>query len=96
MLETIRIYGKGEKSHDTCNVILTFECVEYSCRDPEFYEKSPYAVLHRVQLEPTTYSTLLIDVPLDDADAREHFESLLSIHCHGYDVHTAIRTSEVA
>ncbi|NYR09570.1 hypothetical protein [Psychrobacter sp. BI730] len=90
MLETIRIYSKDEKSHNTCNVILTFECVEYSCRDPEFYEKSPYAVLHRVQLEPTPDADLKVDVPLDNSDVREHFESLLSVHCHGYDVHTAV------
>lgn len=93
MLETIRIYSKDEKSHNTCNVILTFECVEYSCRDPDFYEKSPYAVLHRVQLEPTPDGMLVIDVPLDDDEVRAHFESLLSAHCHGYDVHTE---SEVA
>ena len=89
-LQKIRIYSKDEKSHNTCNVIITFECVDYSCNDPDFYEKSPYAVLHRVQLEPTEYSTLLIDVPLDDSDVREHFESLLSVHCYGYDVKTAV------
>jgi hypothetical protein len=89
MLETIRIYSKDEKSHNTCNVILTFECVEPDYNDQVEYCNA-YAVLHRVQLEPTTYSTLLIDVPLDDSDAREHFESLLSVHCHGYDVHTAV------
>ena len=90
MLETIRIESKDEKSHNTCNVILTFECVEYSCRDPEFYEKSPYAVLHRVQLEPTPDADLKVDVPLDNSEVREHFESLLSVHCHGYDVKTAV------
>ena len=89
-LQKIRIESKDEKSHNTCNVILTFECVDYSCNDPDFYEKSPYAVLHRVQLEPTADAELKIDVPLDDADVREHFESLLSVHCHGYDVKTAV------
>ena len=89
-LQKIRIESKDEKSHNTCNVILTFECVDYSCRDPAFYEKSPCAVLHRVQLEPTEYSTLLIDVPLDDSDVREHFEGLLSSHQFGYDVKTAV------
>ena len=89
-LQKIRIESKDEKSHNTCNVILTFKCVDYSCNDPDFYEKSPHAVLHRVQLEPTEYSTLLIDVPLDDSDVREHFESLLSVHCYGYDVKTAV------
>ena len=89
-LQKIRIESNDKKLHNTCNVILTFECVDYSCNDPDFYEKSPYAVLHRVHLEPTECSTLLIDVPLDDSDVREHFESLLSVHCHGYDVHTAV------
>lgn len=88
-LQQIRIKGKGENSHDTCNVILTFEYVE-----PDYNDQveccDAYAVLHRVQLEPTTYSTLLIDVPLDDADAREHFESLLSANFHGYPVHTGV------
>ena len=90
MLEKIRICSKDKKLHNTCNVILTFECVDYSCNDPAFYEKPPYAVLHRVQLEPTADAELKIDVPLDDSDVREHFESLLSVHCHGYDVKTAV------
>ena len=90
MLETIRICSKDKRSRNTCNVILTFECVDYSCNDPDFYEKSPYAVLHRVQLEPTADAELKIDVSLDDSNVREHFESLLSVHCHGYDVHTAV------
>jgi len=89
MLEEIRIYGKGNNSHETCNVILTFECVECSPHDcVEFHES--YAVLHRVQIEPTTLSTLLLDCPLDDYETREHFESLLSAHCCGYPVSTAV------
>lgn len=87
-LQELRIYGKSANSHDTCNVLLTFECVEWGCNDPDYQEA--YVVLHRVQIEPTTFSTLVIDVPLDDSDTREHFESLLSANCHGYTVHTRI------
>lgn len=92
MLDKIRIESKDIKSNNTCTTILTFECVEFSA---ESFNDS-YCVLHRVQLEPTEYSTLLIDVPLDDSDVREHFEGLLSSHQFGYDVHTAIRTIGVA
>ena len=86
MLETIRIESKDIKSNYTCAVILTFECVEF---DANSFDDS-YCVLHRVQLEPTDYSSLLLDVPLDDSDVREHFEGLLSSHQFGYDVKTAV------
>lgn len=90
-LQTLRINGKSANSHDTCNVLLTFECVEPSY-DEQLAGDEAYVVLHRVQLEPTTYSALRIDVPLDDSDAREHFESLLSVNFHGYPV----RAEEIA
>ena len=87
-LQEIRIYSKDKKSHNTCNVILTFECVDYSCNDPAFYEKSPHAVLHRVQLEPTADSTFTIDCPLNDSEALTHFENLLSSNLGHVTVHT--------
>lgn len=86
-LQQIRIKGKGDNSHDTCNVLLSFECVDNT--DPvEYHEET--LVLHRVQLEPTVNSTLLIDVSLDDSEVREHFESLLSANYHGFEVVTAV------
>lgn len=84
-LKTLRVYGKGGNSHYTCNVIISFECVELD--DPS---ASSYCVIHRVQLEPTVDSTLLIDVPLDCSDVRSHFESLLSSNFHGYDTSTEV------
>ena len=80
MLEQIRIYGKGNNSHDTCNVLISFECVD----------DESYCIIHRVQIEPTVNSTFLIDCPLDDNDTREHFESLLSANYHGYEVKTGV------
>ena len=85
-LQQVRIYGRSANSHSACNVLLHFECVEFDAND----DADSYCVLHRVQLEPCVDSTLLIDVPLDDDDARAHFESLLSTHCHGYNVKTAV------
>ncbi len=86
-LQQIRIYGKGANSHDTCNVLISFECIDNT--DPiEYHEET--LVLHRVHIEPTVNSTLLIDVPLDDSDTREHFESLLSANYHGFEVTTAV------
>ena len=85
-LQKLRIKSKDHNSNDTCNIIVTFECVEFDSSS----DNDSYCVLHRVQLEPCVDSTLLIDVPLDDDDARAHFESLLSAHCHGYNVETAV------
>ncbi len=88
-LQTLRIYGKGSNSHNTCNVILTFECVEPSYSE-QLDGNEAYVVLHRVEIEPTVDSTFRIDCPLDDCDTREHFESLLSANFHGYTAHTAV------
>lgn len=88
-LQTLRIESKDFNSNSTCTVIMTYELVEFDANSDD----DSYCVLHRVQIEPTSYSTLVIDVPLDDYDAREHFESLLSNHRFGYDVKTF---SEVA
>lgn len=87
-MEELRIYGTDHNGNSTNNVLLTFECVDYSSHDPDFHNKEPYAVLHRVQLEPTADSMIMIDVPLDDDTVREHFEKLLSSHCHGYKVYS--------
>lgn len=80
-LQKIRIESKDRMSNYTCTVIMTYEIFEA--------DNDNHCVLHRVQLEPSEYSTLLLDVPLDDSDVREHFEGLLSNHCFGFDVHTA-------
>lgn len=93
-LQKLRIESKDFNSNSTCTVIMTYELVEFDADDVRRGAES-YAVLHRVQLEPTPDADLKIDVPLDDSEVREHFESLLSVHCHGYDVHTTIN-SEVA
>ena len=85
-METIRIESKDRNSNDICTVIMTFECVEF---EPNSGEDS-YCVLHRVQLEPSEYSTLRLDVPLDCSEIREHFEQLLSNHQYGFDVRTAV------
>ena len=81
-LQKIRIESKDRMSNYTVTVIMTYEIFEA--------DNDNHCVLHRVQLEPSEYSTLLIDVPLDDSDVREHFEGLLSNHCFGFDVHTAV------
>ena len=88
-LQTLKIESKDIKSNYTCAVILTFELVEYSYME-SLAGASSHCVLHRVQLEPTEYGDLRIDVPLDDSDVREHFEGLLSSHQFGYDVVTAV------
>lgn len=88
-LQQIRINGKGDNSHDTCNVLISFEVVEPSYQDQiEFHEA--YCVLHRVELEPTSSTDFKIVCSLDDCDVREHFESLLSANFHGYPVHTGV------
>lgn len=88
MLEEIRIYGKGNNSHDVCNVIITFECFEWSHRDTDFQEG--YLVMHKVEIEPTCTNGIRIPCPLDDSEMREHFESLLSVNCCGYEVRTGV------
>lgn len=97
MLETIRIYGSDKNRHDepTCNVVMTYELVEYGASDAHWGAES-YAVLHRVQIEPTVDSTLLLDCPLHDDDAREHFEQLLSANLHGYRVGLAVSAQQLA
>lgn len=81
-LQTLRIESKDFNSNSTCTVVMTFELIEFDANSDE----DSYCVLHRVQLEPSEYSTLRLDVPLDDSDVREHFEHLLSNHRFGYDV----------
>ena len=87
-LQKIRIESKDRMSNYTCTVIMTYEIFENTSSDPVEYHDN-HCVLHRVQLEPSEYSTLLLDVPLDESNVREHFEGLLSNHCFGFDVHTA-------
>ena len=78
MLQEIRIYGKDDHSSmNVCNVVMTYELVEYTHQEKMNGEED-YAVLHRVQLEPTADSTFMIDCPLNDSDALTHFENLLS------------------
>lgn len=89
MLEQIRIYGKGNNSHDTCNVLISFECVEPSYQE-QLDGNPAYCVLHRVQLEPIAGVDYKIDVSLNDSDVREHFEDLLSANWHGYRVETGV------
>ena len=81
-MKTLRIESKDHNSNNICTVIMTFELIEFDANSDE----DSYCVLHRVQLEPSEYSTLRLDVPLDDSDVREHFEGLLSNHQFGYDV----------
>ena len=91
MLQTIRIYGKGDRydSMNVCNVVMTYELVEYTYQEKLNGEKD-YTILHRVQLEPTTDSTFTIDCPLDDSDALTHFENLLSSKLGHVTVHTGV------
>lgn len=81
MLKQIRIYG-------ACNVLISYELVEYTYQEKMDGEED-YAVLHRVQLEPSTVSTLLIDCPLDDAFILAQYESLLSKELAGVTVYTS-------
>jgi len=69
-LQKVRIYG-------ACNVLISYELVEYTYQE-KLNGEEDYAVLHRVQLEPTCDSTLLIDCPLTDSDALTYFENMLS------------------
>ena len=91
MLQTIRIYGKGDRydSMNVCNVVMTYELVEYTYQE-KLNGEEDYAVLHRVQLEPTADSTFMIDCPLDDSDALTHFENLLSGKLGHVTVHTGV------
>jgi|GEM_PF-6415074 len=75
-IKSIRICGRGgvNNRQSVCNAIITYEFIEQL--DGEF--DTSYAVLHRVQIEPTTDSITLLDCPLDDDETRAHFESLLS------------------
>lgn len=88
-IETICINGKAINSHDTCNVIITFECVE-----PTYSEQlnggEAYCVLHKVELQPTSATDVKLVCPLDDSDVLAHFESLLSTHWHGYPVYSRV------
>ena len=88
-LQQIRINGKGDNSHDTCNVLISFEVVEPSY-DEQLDGLEAYCVLHRVELEPTSSVDFKIVCSLDDFEVREHFESLLSANFHGYSVHTGV------
>lgn len=78
-LLTLRIEGSDKTKHDApvCNVIMTYELVEFDAVDVRRGAES-YAVLHRVQLEPTADSTFTIDCPLDDDEVLVHFENMLS------------------
>ena len=85
-MSTLRIESKDRMSNNICTVLITYELVEFESGSDE----DSYCVLHRVQLEPSEYATLRLDVPLDDSDVREHFEGLLSTHCFGYEVVTGV------
>lgn len=84
-LKELRIEG-------ACNVLMTYELVEYTYQE-RLDGADDYAVLHRVQLEPTADSTFTVDCPLDDSDTLAHFENLLSSKLGHVTVHTV---SEVA
>lgn len=90
-LQTLRIKGSDKTKHDApvCNVIMTYELVEFDAVDVRRGAES-YAVLHRVQLEPTVDSTLTIDCPLDDSETLTHFENLLSSKLGHVTVHTGV------
>lgn len=83
-LQKLRIKG-------ACNVVMTYELVEYTYQEKMNGEED-YAVLHRVQLEPTADSTFTIDCPLNDSEALTHFENLLSSQLG----HVTVHTGEVA
>lgn len=71
MLGMTRVRAADWRGNSAVNVLLHYEHVAGASGE--------YLVLHRVQVELTEDSALLLDVPLDDDAVREHFEHLLSV-----------------
>lgn len=76
-METIRIYGNDNNRNDLCNILLSFS-------NHETPLGTEFVILQGVQIEPTTYATLLIDVDLSDKEVKKHFDEVLDLNqsCH--------------
>lgn len=80
MLEQIRVRGDDYRGMGVANALLSYEHVE----------SENYLVLHRVQIEINTDCDLLLDCPIDDDVAREHFENMLSVAVCNMDVKSEV------
>ena len=80
MLEKATVRASDYRNIGVANAILSYEHVE----------DENYLVLHRVHVQPTNCSDLLLECPLDDEQVRAHFEYLLSVEVCNMDVKSVV------